>query len=67
MRRTRSVAATAAAAAGALAAAVLLTGCDQGADTSNGITPGPKLPAGVTLDPRVAHYQLATPTLTPTP
>jgi hypothetical protein len=65
MRRYRSLSAVAVAGGVALAVA-LLTGCDIGADTSNGVQPGPPLPAGVTLEPGVAHYQVATPTLTPT-
>jgi hypothetical protein len=63
-RRSRSLTAVAAAGAAALAALVL-TGCDTGADTRNGVIPGPPLPSGVTLEPGVAHYQVATPTISP--
>ena len=63
--RYRSSSAVAVAGGVALAVA-LLSGCDTGADTRNGVIPGPPLPAGVTLEPGVAHYLPATPILTPT-
>jgi hypothetical protein len=53
-------------AGGVALAVVLLSGCDTGADTRNGVIPGPPLPSGVTLEPGVAHFQPATPILRPT-
>jgi hypothetical protein len=65
--RSRRTARKAAVAAGAVLAAGLLTGCNGGATTVNAVTPGPPLPNGMSLPPGAAHYQLSTPSLSPSP
>ncbi|MFL6137552.1 MAG: hypothetical protein ACJ74O_07100 [Frankiaceae bacterium] len=57
----------AAAAGGAALAGILLCGCNGGATTDNGVTPGPPLPAGMTLPPGAVYQQLATVPPTPSP
>jgi hypothetical protein len=52
---------------GTVLAVGLLTGCNTGATTVNAVTPGPPLPNGMSLPPGAAHYQVSTPSLSPSP